>query len=123
VHRGEIDCTGRTTTARACLGAIAGYETALLRLFHSLLQTFLDPLEIRMEVKCPAIFEGHLELYNGMRGWDPTARDWLDYCGPNVGTKKWGGDMCIVEVQERSGERLELGGRLYGEINDLGRPG
>lgn len=55
--------------------------------FHSLKKTFLDELEVGVEIICTSIFENQLELNVGLIMWQSTSCHRLQHSSPDVRAK------------------------------------
>lgn len=87
-----------------------------------LLEAFFDPLEMVVEVEGAAFFEGHFALDGWHRCRDAASRDRLDESDPHVGAEERGGDVGVVYIEQRGGERLQLGCFLCRYIHHLAGP-
>lgn len=121
MHIRKVDDAKRTAVSSGAsyLRPVPGHQPALPGPLDGLLQTLLDLLVVRVEVKCPSILEGEFKLYGCKGSRNPTARDRLDDCIPYIGAEEGCGNVGVYEVQQGRGEGLKLLCRLRGEVDDL----
>lgn len=68
------------------------------RIFHDLVEPFLDPFKIRVKVECAAVFEGQFQFYSDARRWDAASRDGLDLCAPYIGPEEGRGNVGVAKI-------------------------
>lgn len=82
VHVHMCHWASTLTRTTACSIALSG-------VFHSLMESFFDSLEIRVKIVCTSIFEGQFDFDMGLGAWKSTTWNGLDYCLPDIRAKQW----------------------------------